>query len=181
MSFKVGDKVIYPNQGVGVIEEVCIKSIGGSSSEFYTVRLADSDSTVLVPVNNAENIGIRSLCSEKGVEGLFEILSDDFKEPDKDWKTRYKVNLEKMNTGEITEVARVLKNLFYLSFQKNLSFREKKMFDRSRQLVISEIATVKGQTFDETEEEVYLILNQAYRRVSEEDSPQSGKEEATLG
>ena len=118
MSYKVGDKVIYPNQGVGVIEEVTTKTIGGHAAQFYTVRLAASDSTVMVPVANVENVGMRTLSSKSEVQDLFDILQSDFQEPEPDWKTRYKVNLEKMNTGEICEVAKVLRNLYYLSFRK---------------------------------------------------------------
>jgi CarD family transcriptional regulator len=165
MSFKVGDKVIYPNQGVGVIEDVATRSIGGQAEEFYMVRLSASDSTVMVPVANVDNVGMRTLSNESQVEKLYDILQSDFVEPDPDWKTRYKLNLEKMNSGEICEVARVLRNLYYLSFRKSLSFREKRMFDRARHLVISEIATVKRQDFDATEVEVSDLLDQSYERT----------------
>lgn len=168
MTFKVGDKVIYPNQGVGVIEEISTKSIGGQPAEFYMVRLATTESTVLVPVSNADNVGMRTLSDEGQVEKLYAILGDDFKEPDPDWKTRYKLNLEKMNSGEIGEVARVLRNLYFLSFRKSLSFREKKMYDRAKQLVISEIATVKQQDFDTTEKEVTDILDETFKKTGEE-------------
>jgi len=166
MSFKVGDKIIYPNQGVGVIESVAIKKIAGQSEEFYMVRLAANDSTVMVPVSNADNVGMRTLSDQGTVGQLFDILGSDFKEPDPDWKTRYKLNLEKMNSGEICEVAKVLRNLYFLSFRKSLSFREKRMFDRARNLIIAEIATVKGQDFDDAEKEVLAILDQTYQRTS---------------
>ena len=164
MSFKIGDKVIYPNQGVGIIEAVSKKTIGGQAEEFYMVRLSANESTVMVPVSNVENVGMRTLCDEGQVEKIYNILEDGFAEPDPDWKTRYKLNLEKMNSGEICEVAKVLRNLYYLSSRKSLSFREKKMFDRARQLVISELATVKGKAFDETEEEVTHLLDANYER-----------------
>jgi CarD family transcriptional regulator len=165
MVFNIGDKVIYPNQGVGVIEEVSTKVIGGESHEFYTVRLAANESTVMIPVTNAETVGIRTLSDDKQVDGLFDILESDFPEPDPDWKTRYKINLEKMNSGEVCEVAKVLRNLYYLSSRKSLSFREKKMFDRARHLVISEIATVRQQGFEETEKQVNEILDACYERT----------------
>lgn len=165
MSFKIGDKVIYPNQGVGIIEEVSTKTISGQAEEFYMVRLSANESTVMVPVSNVENVGMRTLCDEGQVEKIYDILEGDFVEPDPDWKTRYKLNLEKMNSGEICEVAKVLRNLYYLSSRKSLSFREKKMFDRARQLVISELATVKGKGFEETEEEVTHLLDTNYERV----------------
>jgi CarD family transcriptional regulator len=165
MSYKVGDKVIYPNQGVGIIEEVSTKTIGGQSEEFYMVKLAANESTVMVPVSNVDNVGMRMLCDEEQVAKIYSILESDFTEPDPDWKTRYKVNLEKMNSGEVCEVAKVLRNLYYLSSRKSLSFREKKMFDRARQLVISELATVKQQGFDETETEVTQLLDATCERV----------------
>ncbi len=104
------------------------------------------------------------LCSDSQLDSLFKILQDVFSKPNPDWKNRYKDNLEKMRTGSIFEVAEVLKNLYFLSFQKSLSFREKKMFDRARQLIISEIATVKGEAQEEIEQMVDLILAEAYTR-----------------
>lgn len=165
MPFKTGDKVIYPNQGVGTIEEISKKTIGGQPQEFYTLRLSASDSTVLVPVSNADHIGIRRLCNERQMKELFAILKGEYQEPDPDWKSRYKVNVERMKTGDICEVAKVLKSLFYLSFQKSLSFREKKMFDRARQLVVSEIATVKAQELEETEQLVERMLQESYQKA----------------
>ncbi len=96
---------------------------------------------------------------------LFRILKEDFAEHNPDWKNRYKDNVERMNSGSIFEVAEVLKNLFFLSFQKSLSFREKKMFDRARQLVVSEIATVKDQPLDKVEESVDELLTTTYERT----------------
>jgi len=168
MSFKIGDKVIYPNQGVGIIEEVSTKTIGGRAEEFYMVKLSANESTVMVPVSNVENVGMRTLCDEDQVRKIYAILEGEFVEPDPDWKTRYKLNLEKMNSGEICEVAKVLRNLYYLSSRKSLSFREKKMFDRARQLVISELATVKGQGFEETEQDVIDLLDANYERSTTE-------------
>lgn len=168
MLFKVGDKVVYPNQGVGVIEDVSTRTIAGQAEEFYMVRLTANDSTVMVPVSNVNHVGMRTLSDKRQVEGLFDILGSDFNEPDPDWKTRYKLNLEKMNSGEICEVAKVLRNLYFLSFRKSLSFREKRMYDRARQLVISEIGTVKQQVFEQTEKEVNRILDDSYSRTLEQ-------------
>ncbi|GAB4220347.1 MAG: CarD family transcriptional regulator [Acidobacteriota bacterium] len=165
MSFKIGDKVIYPNQGVGTIESVATKTIAGHAEQFYMVRLAANDSTVMVPVANVKNVGMRTLSASDDVDDLFQILESDFTEPDPDWKTRYKVNLEKMNSGQVREVARVLRNLYFLSHRKSLSFREKKMYDRARQLVISEIATVRQQDFEETQKQVDEILDASYERT----------------
>ncbi len=165
MSFKVGDKVIYPNQGVGIIEDVSTKTISGHAEEFYMVRLAANDSTVMIPVANADNVGMRTLSDEGTVDQLFEILGNSFVEPDPDWKTRYKLNLEKMNSGEVCEVAKVLRNLYFLSYRKSLSFREKRMYDRARNLIIAEIATVRDQSLETTEADVIRILDETYQKT----------------
>ncbi|HON00892.1 MAG TPA: CarD family transcriptional regulator [Acidobacteriota bacterium] len=165
MQFHVGQKVIYPNQGVGVIEQVTQMKVGENTTDFYLVRLTANDSTVMVPVGNAEHVGMRTLSDEATVDRLFDILAGDYEEPETDWKIRYKVNLEKMNSGEICEVARVLRNLHFLSFRKSLSFREKRMYDRARQLVVSEIATVRSRALADTEAEVFELLNASYDRA----------------
>ena len=143
MTFKVGDKVVYPNHGVGVIESISLKVIGGNREEFYTLRIESNNSVVLSPTTNVNQVGLRKLCGRKDLDQLFRILEGGNGHHISDWKDRYKVNLEKMKSGSILEVAEVLKNLSHLSTQKSLSFREKKMLDRARQLVISEVATVK--------------------------------------
>ena len=165
MDFKVGDKVVYPNHGVGIIKDVCKRSIAGQHEEFYTLTIASNNSTVMIPVTNVDQVGLRKLCSTRQLKRLYEILEDDFAEPNPDWKDRYKDNVERMKTGSIFEVAGVLKNLYFLSFRKNLSFREKKMFDRARQLVISEIATVKNTSIDNVETLVEELLTSAYQRL----------------
>ena len=165
MNYKVGEKVIYPNQGVGVIEEICIRKIAGQQEEFYMLRIVSNNSTVLIPTGNVENVGIRRLCGQKEVKSLLKILKAELNEHNPDWKNRYKGNVERMNSGSIFEVAKVLKNLFFLSFQKSLSFREKKMFDRARQLVVSEIATVQDQKLDQVEKMVDKLLTTTYERV----------------
>ena len=165
MQFKVGDKVVYPNHGVGIIQEVCRRSIAGTQEEFYTLKIASNNSTVMIPTCNVDHVGLRKLCNQKQLNRLYEVLKDGFAKPNPDWKDRYRDNVEKMKTGSIFEVAEVLKNLHFLSFQKSLSFREKKMFDRARQLVISEIATVKKESANEVENVVEKLLTSSYRRA----------------
>ncbi len=165
MQFNVGDKVVYPNQGVGVIQDVCEKHIAGEQAEFYLLKLRANNSTVMVPTANADHVGLRLLCTVKQLEALFEILKGDSDQPEPDWKSRYKENVEKMKTGSIFEVAVVLKNLYSLNFQKTLSFREKKMYDRALQLVISEIATVQNESTEEITELVEGFLLTACERA----------------
>ena len=142
MSFKVGEKVVYPNHGIGVIESITVSEIAGAQNRFYLLRLKATESTVMVPIANAMEIGLRPPINTSQCDRLLKALSADFTNPPVDWKDRYKEFLEKMKTGDIFHVAEVLKNLTYLSLSKPLSFREKRMLERSRYLVISELATV---------------------------------------
>ena len=145
MGFKVGQKVVYPNHGIGTIEQIEQKQIGASSLPFYTLRLSATNSVVFVPVANAGEVGLRSPISSAECEMLLKSLADDFTSPSHDWKDRFKEFSEKMRTGDIFEVADVLKNLTYLSHGKPLSFREQRMLERARYLVISELAAVCRQ------------------------------------
>lgn len=165
MTFEIGDKVVYPNQGVCEIQSICDRNIAGRREEFYMLHIVSNNSTVMIPVSNVDNVGLRRLSDEDDLIRLFEILRNDSDEPDPDWKNRYKENLEKMKSGCIFEVGRVLQKLYFLGFQKPLSFREKKMYDRARQLVVSEIATVHGKDLDEVDTLVDEMLGEALERV----------------
>jgi CarD family transcriptional regulator len=142
VGFKVGQKVVYPNHGIGIIEQIERKQIGTDALPFYTLRLAATNSVVLVPVANAGEVGLRSPISSGECEMLLKALGDDFNSAPCDWKDRFKEFTDRMRTGDIFEVAAVLKHLTYLSHQKPLSFREQRMLERARYLVVSELAAV---------------------------------------
>ena len=164
MDFRIGEKVVYPNHGIGVIEEVSSKSVNGSSEEFYMLRIHANSSLVMVPTANVKSVGLRRIIKKSEVEGLFNLLKEDFFEPEADWKGRFKEHSEKMRTGLIFHVAEVFKNLVYLSYKKSLSFREKRMMDRARQLIISEVAIVRGLNEKSVEEQIDHMLSEAYSR-----------------
>jgi CarD family transcriptional regulator len=164
MEFRIGEKVVYPNHGVGIIEEVTSRDVNGSAEQFYMLRIHSNASLVMIPTANVKSVGLRKIIKKGDVDGLFKLLEDDFFEPLSDWKGRYKDHSEKMRTGSIFQVAEVLRNLFYLSFRKNLSFREKRMLDRAKQLIISEIATVRSQNEKNVEDQVDRALAAAYER-----------------
>jgi len=164
MEFRIGDRVVYPNHGVGIIEEVTSRSINGMPEEFYMLRIHANSSIVMVPTTNVESVGLRRIIKKSQVDSLFKLLKDNFYEPEADWKDRYKEHCEKMRTGSIFQVAEVLKNLVYLSFKKSLSFREKRMLDRAKQLIITEIATVRGVSEKTVEDTIDRTLAEAYSR-----------------
>ena len=161
MGFKVGQKVIYPNHGIGTIEQIEQKQIGATSLPFYTLRLAATNSVVLVPVANANEVGLRSPITSAECEMLLRHLADDFANAASDWKDRFKDFSDKMRTGDIFEVADVLKHLTYLSHLKPLSFREQRMLERARYLVISELAAVCRQAECNVEPRVEQALSRA--------------------
>ena len=145
MEFKVGDKVVYPNHGVGVIEEVARRSIGELNASFYCLRILSTDSTVMVPVDNTQAVGLRKVLTRRQTTRVMKTLKDGEITTYDDWKGRYQANSDKMRTGDIRAVAEVFKTLTMLNEVKPLSYRERKMLDRSRFLLISELAEATGK------------------------------------
>ena len=158
MQFDIGDKVIYPNHGLGVIERIEDKTILGTTCGFYSLRMATSDTTVLVPVDNVGDVGLRRAIDDSEVKKLFTLLGNGKIENHQNWKGRFKDNSDKMRTGSIYDVVDVLKSLNHLSQSKNLSFREKRMLDRAKFLVISEISEVINESDEVVEERVEKAL-----------------------
>ena len=165
MEFHIGDKVVYPNHGVGIIEQITSRSVnGGDSEKYYMLRIHSIASLVMVPLTNVKSVGMRRIIKRADVDHLFKLLQEDIFEPEADWKGRYKDHSEKMRTGSIFQVAEVLRNLMYLSFKKSLSFREKRMLDRAKQLIVSEVATVRGVAEKSVEDQIDRIMTTAYER-----------------
>lgn len=143
MNFEAGQQVVYPNHGVGIIEKIEKGEIDGMAQVYYHLRLLSNNSKVMVPEGNLDLVGLRPLVSKAEIEELIGILEDGNIDTFKDWKGRYKQNLDKMKTGQLREVAEVLKNLRLVSQRKSLSFREKKMYERAKYFIVSEVAQVK--------------------------------------
>ena len=146
MTFEVGDKVIYPNHGLGIVERIEDKTILGTTCGFYHLRIVANETIVLVPVTNVDGVGLRRAIADQEVERLFGLLGDGKIDNHQNWKGRFKDNSDKMRSGSIYEVADVLKSLTFLAKSKNLSFREKRMLDRAKFLVISEVSEVMRET-----------------------------------
>lgn len=146
MVFKVGQKVVYPNHGIAIVEQIDSRDIDGRSDEYYLLRLHFNNSLVLVPTRNAIEIGLRRPIANRQCQQLLDTLAQDFSTPPAEWKNRFREFSERMRTGDLFSVAEVLKTLTFLNQQKPLSFREKRMLDRARYLVISELALVYNQS-----------------------------------
>jgi CarD family transcriptional regulator len=159
VTFQIGDKVIYPNHGLGVVERIEDKTILGTTCGFYHLRIAANDTTVLVPLANVDGVGLRRAINDGEVERLFKLLGDGKIDAQQNWKGRFKDNSEKMRTGSIYDVADVLKSLTLLSKSKSLSFREKRMLDRARFLIITEVTEVTHDVSASVEGRVDSALN----------------------
>ncbi len=164
MTFKVGQKVVYPNHGVSLVEKIEPGQIDGVAQVYYHLKLLGNNSRVMVPKTNLELVGLRPLCQQREVRALFDILEDGNIDTYKDWKGRYKQNLDKMKTGQLVEVAEVLKNLRLVSQRKSLSFREKKMYERAKYFIVSEVAHVKNITERESEDLVERALSSSLEK-----------------
>ena len=162
VTFEVGDKVIYPNHGLGIVERIEDKTILGTTCGFYHLRIVANDTSVLVPVSNVDGVGLRRAIGDQEVERLFSALGNGKIDSHQNWKGRFKDNSDKMRTGSIYDVADVLKNLTLLSRSKSLSFREKRMLDRAKFLIISEISEVMSETAESIESRVGKALERSF-------------------
>lgn len=142
--FRVGDKVVYPNHGVGVIEQISSRFISGAVQQFYLLKIEASNLRVMVPMKNVAVVGMRPVARAHDVARILDYLQMGECRCPADWKGRFKENSDKMRTGSLLQVAEVLKSLLQLHRVKPLSFREKKMLDRAVALLINEVATAKG-------------------------------------
>lgn len=165
-SFNIGDTIIYPNQGLGVIEDIQDESYFGQNFRIYHVRILSNNTLVLVPYSNAKEIGIRRPISEASVEKIFDFMRNGGVDVTMNWKGRYKEYLNLMKSGVMVDVVLVLKSLFYLNLIKPLSFREKKMMEKAKELVVSEISEVSSSPSSEIEKRVFDMLSLCFKNVS---------------
>jgi len=138
--FHIGDKVVYPNHGVGVIEQISSRTLGTTVEKFFVLKIPASSLKVTVPFANVGSVGMRPVVRNPEVQKIVDYLSSGECINAADWKDRFKENSDRMRTGSLTDVATVLKSLLILGQEKSLSFREKKMLERARYLLVSEIA-----------------------------------------
>ncbi|MFX4263005.1 CarD family transcriptional regulator [Pelotomaculum propionicicum] len=137
--FKIGDKVVYPMHGAGVIESIEEKEVLGEKRQYYILQLPVGDMKVMIPINNGEGVGLREVIDWEGVERVLHILRQQCSAMSPNWNRRYRANLEKIKSGNIYEVAEVVRNLIKRDREKGLSSGERKMLENARQILISEL------------------------------------------
>jgi len=166
-SFHIGDKVVYPNHGVGTIEQISSRTIGATVEKFYLLKIQSSSLKVMVPFNNVNNVGLRRVIRNGDIQKVIDFLTDGACNNNADWKDRFKENSERMRTGSLLEVACVLKSLIALHQAKPLSFREKKMLERARYLLVSELAMARNCEESKIEEILTTTLAKCKLRFPE--------------
>ena len=157
--FKVGEKVVYPAHGVGVIESIQAKTIAGTEKNFYMLRFLESDMTIMVPTENVDAVGLRRIIGKETVAKVYKILRDKRVEPDQaTWNRRYRDYTDRIKTGSVIEIAKVLRDLFVLKGDKELSFGERKMLDTARNLLVKELAIARAHPEEQIMEELKAIF-----------------------
>lgn len=167
VTFKKGDKVVYPKHGVGFIVDVLEKKLAGTSQEFYQIEFItnseskNKDMTALVPTSQATSVGLRKIVDKKTVDKVFNILKDrKRKVGTQTWNRRYREYSQKINTGSPFEIAEVIRDLSVLSINKELSFGEKQMLDSAKNLLASEIAISRSRPQEKVMGEISNLFTQ---------------------
>lgn len=164
-NFLIGDKVIYPNQGIGIIEDIQEEKYFGEEFHIYHLRIVANDTLILVPASNTDEIGIRKLESEEKIEKIYGFIRNGMIDVTMNWKGRYKEHLNLMKTGCLEDVALVLKSLYYLNLIKPLSFREKKMMEKAKEMLVSEISEVADACVDDIEKRLLDDLSSCFKNI----------------
>jgi CarD family transcriptional regulator len=158
LTFRVGQKAVYPCHGVGTIENIESREIGGSAQEFYVLTIHSTGAKVMVPTRSAQTVGLRDVITAPEVERIYDILKSPSKKSNATWNRRFRALNDKLNTGSLVEIAEVLRDLSSLKHDKDLSFGEKKMLERARNMIVSEICAARNEESFDIETELNTIL-----------------------
>lgn len=146
--YNLGDKVVYPMHGAGKIESVEEKEVLGEFKKYYILKMPIGEIKLMIPVDNVDNMGLRNIIDKDKVNDVIAILKQNAEKNDSNWNKRYRENMEKMRTGDIFELAHVVRDLSYRDKEKGLSTGEKKMLANAKQMLISEVALSTDQDGD---------------------------------
>lgn len=157
--FNIGDKVVYPMHGAGVIEAIEEKEILGEKQKYYIMRIPIGDMKVMIPLNNIEEIGVREISGEEEIKEVFNILRGEKSKMSNNWNRRYRANMEKIRSGNIFQLAEVVRNLSLRDIEKGLSTGERKMLENAKQILASEIVLSKNINEEEALELIENTFN----------------------
>ncbi|MFP4629687.1 MAG: CarD family transcriptional regulator [Desulfohalobiaceae bacterium] len=160
--FKIDELVVYPAQGVGKVEAITSQEVGGSQNDFYVVRILSNDGTLMVPVQNALNVGLRSVCDAEYGQTVLQSMQDrsDFKGyAGQNWNRRYREYSEKLKSGDLADIAYVLKELFLISQDKELSFGERRLQEQAMELLTMELSCALCKARQQIQAEIENIFS----------------------
>lgn len=171
--FNIGDKVVYPMHGAGVIEDIEEKNISGEKQEYYSIKMP-GEVKVMVPIAKADQVGVRGIIDEETAGKVFKVLEANSTEMSMNWNKRYRDNMEKIKSGDVYEVADVVRNLSLKQKDKGLSTGEKKMLLNAKQILVSELTLVSKLGQEKVEEMIETKINNSfeeYTKVEEKAEP----------
>jgi len=161
--FKVGEMAVYPAHGVGIIESIESREISGNKNNFYILRLLSNGMTIMVPTDTASSVGLREVIPSKEIPRVYRILKErDIEIDNQAWNRRYREYMEKIKTGSVFEIATVLRDLYLLKTEKDLSFGERRMLDTARSLLIKELSVAKKSPEAHIENDLRNIFSGNY-------------------
>ena len=156
--FKVGDKIAHPMHGAGIIDSIEEKKINGCCRDYYILKMPTGGMVVMIPTEACEQIGVRPIVNSDEADILIAGMSDIESEMTSNWNRRYRENMQRLRSGDLFEVARVVKGLMAREFEKGLSTGERKMLHSAKQILISEIVLSKKMTYEEVETKINAAL-----------------------
>ena len=156
--FQIEQKIVYPSQGVGKITEIFEKVFRGENMLYYKIYIEASDMVVMVPVERAEELGIRAIVSAEEAQAALDLLSDEFEPITSDWKLRYQMNLDLLKKGSIADIAAIVRCLYNRSKVKELPILERKLYDSEKKLLEDEAAFAMDKTEKEIEQTIHIKL-----------------------
>ncbi|NLM41049.1 MAG: CarD family transcriptional regulator [Firmicutes bacterium] len=158
--YNVGDHVVYPMHGAGVIVAIEEREVLGETQKYYIMQLPIGDMKVMIPMNAVEELGLRQVIGPEEVARVYQVLQGEETAMSSNWNRRYRANMEKIKSGDIFEVAEVVRNLTIRDAEKGLSTGERKMLDTARQILVSELVIAQNSTKEEVEEAIQEIFGQ---------------------
>jgi len=158
--FKIGDKAVYPAHGVGVVEGIENRQISGSFKTFYILRLLDNDTTIMIPQESLQSVGLREVIARRDIPAVFKVLRQRVPVSDSQtWNRRHREYMDKIRTGSVYEIAAVLRDLYLLKLDKELSFGERKVLDTARNLLVKELSIAQRTKADKIEAQIENLFH----------------------
>ncbi|WP_409305626.1 CarD family transcriptional regulator [Peribacillus sp. SCS-155] len=157
--FQIGDKIIYPMHGAGVIEGIEEKEIQGQTQKYYVIKMLMNNMQVLIPIKNVTNLRIRSVENKISMENVLDIVNQGESDRSLSWKQRYQINSDKMRTGKLQEGAEVVRDLTRIQSEKTLNSSEKQMLQNAKKILVGELGLIRGITEVQASDLLKTIIN----------------------